>query len=218
MLGWELRGSGLSQRLQYVDYIALENTRCGADGCVAQFKSLWIQWNHTAHIWDCCGDYDCDQNYTSVTFKAVSPAEWEPIPQKGNFQPDNDDSNGIDLSTAAKAGIGVGAGVAVIAVIALIAVCCIRRRRPAARKTFGGSQKGTYARLGPQHEMAPYAGPSGGQGMPRSRDVSPARGVSPSRSPMLSGYGNVEPPNAAAQGSTMYPDHLAAQRSTDDGA
>ena len=187
-----------------------------ANAFIASFKQSWIEWNSADKAWDCCGDYDCtNNNATGVSYKAVSPAEWEPIPQKGNFDPeldDNNDDGGVHLSTAAIAGIGVGAGVALIAIVTLIAVCCIRRRRPAERKTVGSGKQGTYARLGPQHEMTAYGASSSGQGMPRSRDPSPApasRGVSPARTPMMSNYGGVEPP--------AYPDK-AGQRSTDDGA
>ena len=187
----------------------------GADGRLASFKQTYIQWNTSQHLWDCCGDYHCDGNYTSETFTAKSPAEWEAIPQKGNLGPDTSSSSpGDELSTGAIAGIAVACGAALIAVVTLIAVCCIRRRKPANKQWTGGN-KGTYAKLGPQHEMQPqpYAGPSGARSaspMPRSRDVSPApasRGASPSRSPLVQGYGDGPP---------AYPDRLAATK--DDGA
>ena len=186
-----------------------------ADERLASFKQTYIQWNTSQHIWDCCGDYHCDSHDNSESFKAVSPAQWEAIPQKGNLGPDTTSSNpGDELSTGAIAGIAVACGAAVIALVTLVAVCCIRRRRPANKKWVGGN-KGTYAKLGPQHEMQPqpYAGPSGARSaspMPRSRDVSPvpaSRGVSPSRSPLVQGYGDGPP---------AYPDRLAATK--DDGA
>ena len=179
--------------------------------CAAGDKQPFISWSDKKDKWQCCGDYGCDGVVTGETFDAVSPSKWSAIPSNG------DDSSSNGLSTPATAGIAVAAAVVVIAILGLGGWCLLRRRKQSTGRKFNKAAQGQYAKIQPQHEMGP--GPYGGRGgsraaSPQPGPSEPLRGTSPTPSPLVPGYSGQPPNNLAAQSASMYPDQLAAQRST----
>jgi hypothetical protein len=125
----------------------------------------WIQYNNTEGLWHCCGSNGCTGIPTSETFQAVAPSQWSALPSTStqssstisttttpSSSPSPSSTRNEGLSIGAKAGIGVTATIAGVAIILAI--------------VFLGLWRKAHSRYqGMSHEMArqqQQASPQGG--------------------------------------------------------
>lgn len=111
--------------------------------------TTYITYNYTEELWHCCGDRGCTGTPTDETFQAAAPSLWTAVPsarisssaasapaltsptnptQTSSTADQSNQSTEPGLSTAAKAGIGVAAAIAAVAIITSIIFFALWRR------------------------------------------------------------------------------------------
>ena len=126
----------------------------------------WIQYNNTEGLWHCCGSNGCTGIPTSETFQAVAPSQWSALPSTSMTQssstisttttpsssPSPSSTGNEGLSTGAKAGIGVTAAIAGVAIILALVFLGLWR------KARSRHQRMSYEMAGQQQQAPPEGG------------------------------------------------------------
>lgn len=123
-------------------------------------KQTWIEYSDQKDEWSCCGDYGCNAANGTDSFKAVSLAVWEPIPQANNGKSGNNsssDDSGMSKDTKIEIGAGVGVGIVVLLALAGgFFFWRMRRSRKHKQQNFN-----LPVPMGKYREINPQQGPSG---------------------------------------------------------
>lgn len=136
--------------------------------CKAGDAATWIQYNNTEGLWHCCGSNGCTGIPTSESFQAVAPSQWSALPSTSTAQSSSTTSSTTTtpssslspsstgnegLSIGAKAGIGVTATIAGVAIILAIVFLGLWRKARSRHQGMPHEIAGQQQQASPQSRM-----------------------------------------------------------------